>query len=108
LTAWSSVLAALGDKDLDGMLCTLDGSVAEVIDTENSSPRRMPAAALAVRAAELLGAERVTLEPELPQALRTELRLARTVGRGRTAVLVTCSVVTAGEASALLRSETAT
>jgi len=96
------VLAVLDGKDVDGMLRALVGSPVEVIVTENSSPRRMPAAVLATRAAEVLGADRVTVEPGLPQAIRAALRRAGDAG---TAVLVTGSVVTAGEAGALVRSE---
>jgi dihydrofolate synthase / folylpolyglutamate synthase len=96
------VLAVLDGKDVDGMLRELRDGVAELVVTENTSPRRMPAAVLAARAAEVLGADRVTVEPGLPQAIRAALRRAGDAG---TAVLVTGSVVTAGEARALLRSE---
>jgi dihydrofolate synthase/folylpolyglutamate synthase len=99
------VLAALEGKDVDGMLQALRGRAVEVLVTENTSPRRMPAAALAARAAAVLGTQRVTLEPELPQALRAALSRATAAVAGATAVLVTGSVVTAGEAGALLRSE---
>ena len=102
------VLAALDGKDVDGMLRELRDGVAEVIVTENTSPRRMPAAVLAARAAALLGTDRVTVEPELPQALRTALVRATGAGNEATAVLVTGSVVTAGEARALCRSEPGT
>ncbi len=99
------VLAVLEGKDADGMLQALGGSADEVLVTENSSPRRLPAPALAARAAAVLGAGRVTLEPALPDALRAALHRATLPGAGRTAVLVTGSVVTAGEARALLRAE---
>ncbi len=99
------VLAVLEGKDADGMLQALGGSADEVLVTENSSPRRLPAPALAARAAAVLGAGRVTLEPALPDALRAALHRATLRGAGRTAVLVTGSVVTAGEARALLRAE---
>nr|WP_221203141.1 Mur ligase family protein [Modestobacter versicolor] len=94
------VLAVLEGKDVDGMLPALRGTAATVLVTENSSPRRMPAAALADRAAGVLGGDRVTVEADLPRALRAALDLAGDPG---TAVLVTGSVVTAGEAGALLR-----
>jgi dihydrofolate synthase/folylpolyglutamate synthase len=97
------VLAALEGKDVDGMLRAMRGSAVEVIVTENSSPRRMPATALAARAAEALGTKGVTLEPLLPHALRSAL--SRAAGSRTTAVLVTGSVVTAGDAGPLLRSE---
>nr|WP_239523624.1 folylpolyglutamate synthase/dihydrofolate synthase family protein [Geodermatophilus normandii] len=99
------VLAVLEGKDADSMLRALRGSADEVLATGNTSPRCLPAAALAARAAGVLGAERVGLEPELPQALRAALDRASGTGTGATAVLVTGSVVTAGEARALLRPE---
>jgi dihydrofolate synthase / folylpolyglutamate synthase len=98
------VLAALDGKDVDGMLRALRDGASEVVVTENASPRRMPAAALAARATALLGPERVTVEPELPRALRAALRSATRTAPETGAVLVTGSVVTAGEAGALLRS----
>ena len=48
------VLAALEGKDVDGMLRVLRDGGRGVV-TENTSPRRMPAAVLAARATELLG-----------------------------------------------------
>ena len=95
------VLAVLDGKDADGMLHAMRETVAEVVVTENASPRRMPAAALAARAVAVLGEGRVTVVRELSSALREALRLATGAGRS-TAVLVTGSVVTAGEAGALL------
>ncbi|WP_369138661.1 bifunctional folylpolyglutamate synthase/dihydrofolate synthase [Modestobacter versicolor] len=95
------VLAVLEGKDVDGMLLPLRGAAAHVLVTENTSPRRMPAAALAARAAAVLGADRVTVMPDLPRALQAARDRAARPGA---AVLVTGSVVTAGEAGALLRS----
>ena len=73
--------------------------------TENSSPRRMPAAVLAARAAEVLGNDRVTVEPDLSHAIRAALSLAGRADSESTAVLATGSVVTAGKAGVLLRLE---
>ena len=97
------VLSALEGKDVDGMLHALRGSTDELVLTQGSSPRRMPAAALAARAAAVLGADRATLEPVLPLALLEAVRRAAHSGAGRTAVLVTGSIATAGEARTLLR-----
>jgi dihydrofolate synthase/folylpolyglutamate synthase len=100
------VLAVLDGKDVDGMLHALRDGATEVVLTENSSPRRLPVAALAARAAEVLGPDRVTVEPHLPHALRASLARAARADGTATAVLVTGSVVTAGEAGGLLRSGT--
>ncbi|MFW3169701.1 bifunctional folylpolyglutamate synthase/dihydrofolate synthase [Geodermatophilus sp. CPCC 206100] len=96
------VLAVLADKDVVGMLHALRDPAVEVVASENTSPRRLPAADLGAAAAEVLGADRVTVEPDLAGAVRSALDRA---SDGVTAVLVTGSVVTAGEAAALLRSQ---
>ena len=99
------MLAVLDGKDVDGMLHALVDTATEVVVTENSSPRRLPVAFLAARATEVLGPDRVTVEPDLRRAVRTALgRAARAHGEA-TSVLVTGSVVTAGEARGLLRSQ---
>jgi len=94
------VLAALEGKDVRGMLASLDAVASEVIVTENASPRRMRATDLARHAVDVLGSARVSVQPELGQAVQQALgRAGRDPG---CAVLITGSVVTAGEARALL------
>jgi dihydrofolate synthase/folylpolyglutamate synthase len=71
----------------------------------DSSPRALPADALGAVAVEIFGADRVTVEPRLDDAIETAVRLAEEsdddilAGAG---VLITGSVITAGEARALL------
>jgi dihydrofolate synthase/folylpolyglutamate synthase len=98
------VLAVLGDKDVPGMLATLEPVLDEVVVTENSSPRRLPVDDLAALAVEIYGAERVAVEPRLDDAIETAVRLAEDGDEqlGGSGVLVTGSVVTAGEARTLL------
>jgi dihydrofolate synthase/folylpolyglutamate synthase len=94
------VLAALQGKDVRAMLASVRGIATEVIVTENGSPRRMPADELARHAADVLGPDRVTVQPDLARAVQDAVaRAARDAG---SAVLITGSVVTAGEARALL------
>src|SRR5205085_6290222 len=94
------VLAALEGKDVRGMLASLAGVATEVIVTENASPRRLPADDLARHAVDVLGPARVSVQPDLARAVQDALNRA---GREpRSAVLITGSVVTAGEARALL------
>jgi dihydrofolate synthase/folylpolyglutamate synthase len=99
------VVAMLGDKDVRGTLDALEPILDEVVITENSSLRAMPADELAAVAVEIFGPERVTVEPRLDDAIETAVRLVEdfedeiVVGVG---VLVTGSVVTAGEARLLL------
>jgi dihydrofolate synthase/folylpolyglutamate synthase len=96
------VLAALEGKDVRGMLESLRDIAAELIVTENASPRRMRAEDLARHAADVLGPERVTVQPELAGAV--QVAVDRAAGAAGSAVLITGSVVTAGEARALLAS----
>lgn len=100
------VIAALGDKDIEGMLAALVPVLHAVVITENSSPRRVPAAELAVVARELFGADRVWVAPQLPDAIDEAVRLAEEDGQpGGAGVLITGSVVTAGDARILLRAQ---
>lgn len=97
------VLACLGDKDVRGMLEALEPAVTAVVVTTVSSPRAMSADDLAVLAVEVLGEERVHVEDRLDDAIDTAVRLAEDDGGyGSGGVLVTGSVVTAGEARRLL------
>lgn len=97
------VLAAMGDKDVRGLLEQLEPVLAEVVVTRNSSPRSMDVDDLAALAVEVFGAERVGVEPRLDDAIDEGVRLAEEseelAGAG---VLITGSVVTAGDARALL------
>ncbi|MEP6981356.1 MAG: cyanophycin synthetase, partial [Nakamurella sp.] len=102
------VVAVMADKDATGILTALADTLDEVVVTQNSSPRAMPAADLAEVAITVFGEERVHLADALPAALNLarELASARTgsdddtVGPG-SGVLITGSVVTAGDAREL-------
>jgi dihydrofolate synthase/folylpolyglutamate synthase len=99
-----AVLGVMADKDATGMLELLEPAVDALVVTENSSPRGLSADELAAAAVPLFGADRVTVEPRLDDAIDAAVRLAEedddvVVGSG---VLVTGSVVTVGEARVLL------
>jgi dihydrofolate synthase / folylpolyglutamate synthase len=100
-----AVVAVLSDKDVTGMLDVLETIADEIVVTRNSSRRGMDVDALARIATEIFGADRVTVESRLDDALETAITLAEhneddvMSGAG---VLVTGSVVTAGEARVLL------
>jgi dihydrofolate synthase/folylpolyglutamate synthase len=99
------VVAMLGDKDAHGMLDLLEPVVDELVVTQNSSSRALPADVLAQSAVEVFGPDRVTVEPRLDDAIETAVRLAEETDDGTLSgagVLVTGSVVTAGEARTLL------
>jgi len=102
------VIGVMGDKDAEGLLAAFEPHLAHVVCTQNSTDRAMPAETLAVTAREVFGDHRVTVEPRLADAIDQAAALAEAgeaVGEsiGSGAVLVTGSVVTAGEARTLLR-----
>lgn len=100
-----AVAAVLADKDATGMLELLEPAVDELVVTENSAERALPADDLAALAVPIFGADRVTVEPRLDDAIEAAVRLAEDTGDevlSGAGVLVTGSVVTVGEARALL------
>ncbi|HEX5497407.1 MAG TPA: folylpolyglutamate synthase/dihydrofolate synthase family protein [Mycobacteriales bacterium] len=102
------VVAMLRDKDVRSMLHILEPVLDEIVVTQNSSPRCMAADDLAVLAVDAFGADRVTVETRIDDAVESAVRLAEEsssrgdVVLGGAGVLVTGSVVTAGEARLLL------
>ncbi|MBM7439159.1 folylpolyglutamate synthase/dihydrofolate synthase family protein [Streptomyces sp. HB132] len=97
------VVGASDGKDVRGLLEAFEPIFAEVVVTQNSSPRAMDADALAAVAVEVFGNDRVQVEPRLDDALEAAITLAEEeaeyAGAG---VLVTGSVITVGEARLLL------
>lgn len=96
------VLGVLGDKDVRAMLGLLEPVLTDVVVTSNHSPRAMPADALASLAVEVFGADRVVVEPALPDAIDAAVALADDMAGEGAAVVVTGSLYTVGEARALL------
>jgi dihydrofolate synthase/folylpolyglutamate synthase len=100
-----AVVAMLGDKDVSGMLAQLEPVADEIVVTRNSSLRAMTVDDLAQHAVAVFGPDRVTVENRLDDAIETAVRLAEDTGDevlAGSGVLVTGSVVTAGEARTLL------
>jgi dihydrofolate synthase/folylpolyglutamate synthase len=100
-----AVVGVLGDKDVTGMLEQLEPAVDEIVVTQSSSVRAMPVDELAARAVAVFGAERVSVAQRLDDAIETAVRLAEETGDdllSGAGVLVTGSVVTAGEARVLM------
>jgi dihydrofolate synthase/folylpolyglutamate synthase len=100
-----AVASMLSDKDVRGILEQLEPAVDEIVVTRNSSERALSVDELAAVAVEVFGADRVTVEQRLDDAIETAVRLAEETGDdvlSGTGVLVTGSVVTAGEARMLL------
>jgi dihydrofolate synthase/folylpolyglutamate synthase len=101
-----AVVGVVRGKDVAGMLAALEDICAEVVVTQNSSPRAMPADELAALAVDVFGADRVSVSPRLPEALSEAMELAEAGSDnalGGAGVLVTGSVITAGEARTILR-----
>jgi dihydrofolate synthase/folylpolyglutamate synthase len=99
------VLAVMRDKDVRGILQELEPVLNEVVVTANSSPRAMDADELGALAAEVFGAQRVSVEPVLAAAVEQAGELAEEGGESGVGVIVTGSVVTAGQARTLFGKE---
>jgi dihydrofolate synthase/folylpolyglutamate synthase len=100
-----AVVGVLQGKDARTMLELLEPIADELIVTESSSSRRMPVDDLAAIAVDIFGVDRVTVEPHLDDAIDASIRLAEEDADGLLSgvgVLITGSVVTAGEARDLL------
>lgn len=105
-----AVISVMDDKDALGILEVLEPVISMVVVTRNSSPRSMDPQTLAELAMSIFGEDRVVVEPRLDSAVETAVALAEESddpeepisGGG---VLITGSVVTAGEARALFGKE---
>jgi folylpolyglutamate synthase/dihydropteroate synthase len=98
------VVAAAGDKDVTGMLEHLEPVVEELVVTRNSSPRSMPPEELGELAEGIFGLDRVHVIPRLDDAIDQAIALAEEKGEYQGAgVVITGSVVTAGDARVMLR-----
>lgn len=96
------VIAALGDKDVRGILEALEPVLDELIVTASTSKRAMSTSDLFELAEDVFGPGRVHAETSLAAAIESAVSIAETdtgVGAG---VLITGSVVTVGEARAML------
>src|SRR5262249_34972797 len=99
------VLAISGDKDVPAVLDQLGPAADGLVVTRNSSDRSMGPGKLADLAAEVFGPDRVRAADRLDDAIEAAVGLADVAaadGLGGSGVLVTGSVVTAGDARVLL------
>ncbi|QMW67497.1 bifunctional folylpolyglutamate synthase/dihydrofolate synthase [Mumia sp. ZJ1417] len=103
------VVGVMADKDVDEILLAFEPVMAEIVCTQNATDRAMPAAELADIAEGIFGSDRVHVARRLPDALEKGVALSESErygeGVGSGGVLVTGSVVTAGEARVLLARE---
>ena len=101
-----AVVAPMGDKDVDGILESLEGVVSQLIVSRNSSHRAANVSELFDRAQAIFGNNRVTAVDLLEDAIKTAIeqaKLENAVNDLNTAVLIAGSVVTAGDSRAIIR-----
>jgi dihydrofolate synthase/folylpolyglutamate synthase len=106
-----AVVAISEDKDVSGILDALEPLAAELVVTGNSSPRSADPAKLAEEASAVFGPDRVRVVPRLDDAIELGVALADEADAlaaddggqpGGALLLITGSVITAGEARLLL------
>ncbi|QIK77099.1 bifunctional folylpolyglutamate synthase/dihydrofolate synthase [Nocardioides piscis] len=102
------VMGVMSDKDAAGLLAAFEPHFSHLICTQNSTPRSMTAAELGRAAVDIYGEDRVTVVPDLADAIDRAAALAEAgeafgAALGSGAVLVTGSVVTVGEARTMLK-----
>ena len=98
----------MADKDHEGLLAAFEPHLAHVVITQNSTDRALRPQELGAAAVEIFGEDRVTVAPRLADAIDQAATMAEAgeafgdaLGSG--GVLVTGSVVTVGEARAMLK-----
>ncbi|WP_046469524.1 bifunctional folylpolyglutamate synthase/dihydrofolate synthase [Allosalinactinospora lopnorensis] len=100
------VVAIMADKDVEGILEPLEPLLTEVVVTRNSSPRSLRPEELHEVAESIFGAERVHVAPRMDDAIDRAVTLSEETDEfGGAGVLVTGSVVTAGDARHLMKGE---
>ncbi|MFM8782650.1 MAG: bifunctional folylpolyglutamate synthase/dihydrofolate synthase [Actinomycetota bacterium] len=100
------IVAPMGDKDTDGILEEFEAIMTTVIITKNSSHRAAPIDELAAQAREIFGGERVLTKDSLESAIDVAITQAKfevEMNERSCAVLIAGSVISAGEARALIR-----
>jgi dihydrofolate synthase/folylpolyglutamate synthase len=106
-----AVVAISEDKDVTGVLDELEPIAARLVVTRNSTDRSMDPAGLADLAEPVFGPDRISVAKRLDDAIELAVTLADEAdagqggagaGRGGAVVLITGSVITAGEARLLL------
>ena len=100
------VVAPMGDKDVDGILEELESVLSRVIITKNTSHRAADITELSDTAKQIFGSERITVALNLEEAILRAIeqaKLENAINETNTAIVVTGSVVTAGEARTIVR-----
>ena len=108
-----AIVAISEDKDIPAILGELEPVASVLIATTNSAPRSAPAAVIAAAAIQVFGEDRVSIIERLDDAIELGVTLAdeadarqESGGPGKAGVLITGSVITAGDARQLLAERT--
>lgn len=100
------VIAIMGDKDVSGILEEFEAIMSQVIVTRNTSHRAAAIDELADSARDVFGNDRVNVAPNLEAAITAaidEAKMDIAVNDRSCAVLIAGSVISAGEARAIIR-----
>lgn len=98
------VFAPMGDKDVRGILLELEQVMDLIIVTANSSPRAMNISELEKYATEIFGSDRVFSAETVTEAVDKAVKdSVRPLSEDTIGILITGSVVTVGEARAIVR-----
>ena len=100
------IVAPMGDKDTSGILEEFEAIMTTAIITRNSSHRAAPIDELAAQAKEIFGEDRVLTKESLESAIEaavTQAKFEVEMNEKSCAVLIAGSVISAGEARALIR-----
>lgn len=98
------VVAAMGDKDVQGALVEFEKVMDSIIVTKNSSSRSMPVAEIEKIATSIFGADRVFAADNLEEAIEKAIKdSVRPLSEDTLGILITGSVVTVGEARTIVR-----
>ena len=99
-----AVVGVFADKDAAGIFNEIKDVVDGVIVTQSSSPRALPANELAKVARAFTDADRIFIEPDLRTAIEKAIADANhPMEEESVGVLITGSVITVGEARAILK-----
>ena len=98
------IVAAMADKDVRGALVEFEKVMDSIIVTKNSSSRSMNVAELEKIASEIFGSDRVFATETLDEAIEKAIKdSVRPLSEDTLGILITGSVVTVGEARAIVR-----
>ncbi len=100
------VIGVMADKDVEGLLAAFEPVMHSLVCTQSSTARALEADVLADVASGIFGPDRVVVQARLDDAIENAIALAEQgdgmSGVGGGGVLITGSVITAGQARTLL------